>query len=242
MTIRSTPPLQPAPVDVHVRRSGADYAQAFLALLPQGQAWPRYPATTLVQTVEGLNGYWGSVDGRAADLLEIESFPKTTVELLPDWERNFGLPDPCFPDATSIPERQNMLVLVMTLIGGQSRSFFQSISEWTGHQISIAEWAPFMCGVSEVGETRFEYDDTGLYRWYLGPPENRFYWYVQSDDAVLEWFRCGTSYSQCGVHPHLQIITSSPIDCLLNRWKPAHTELVFDYSNIGTNDPMAGTP
>ena len=183
-----------------------------------------------------------SVDGRAADLLETESFPQTTVELLPDWERNFGLPDPCFPDATSIPERQNTLVLQMTLLGGQSRAFFEWVSEWTGHEIHIAEWAPFMAGVSEVGDTRYEYDNTGLYRWYIGAPENRYYWYVQSDDAVLEWFRCGTSYSQAGVHPHLKIITASPVECLLDRWKPAHTELVFDYSNLDTDDPWAGTP
>ena len=80
-------------------------------------------------------------------------------------------------------------------------------SEWTGHEIHIAEWAPFMAGVSEVGNTRYEYDNTGLYRWYIGAPENRYYWYVQSDDAVLEWFRCGTSYTPSGVHPHLKIVT-----------------------------------
>ena len=234
--------LEPVPVDIHVRRSGDDYATAFLNLLPQGQAWPRARDSTLVLTCQGLSEYWGFVDGRAADLLETESFPKTTVELLPDWERNYGLPDPCFPDATSIPERQNMLVLQMTLLGGQSRAFFEWVSEWTGHEIHIAEWAPFMVGVSEVGDTRFEYDNTGLYRWYIGAPENRFYWYVASDTAVLEWFRCGASYSQCGVHPHLKIITELPIECLLERWKPAHTEIIFDYSNLGTGDPWAGTP
>lgn len=213
-----------------------------MSLLPRGQAWPKRWGTTLAETVEGLSDYWGFVDGRAADLLEIESDPRTTVELLPDWERNWGLPDPCFPDATTISERQHMLVLYMTLLGGQSRAWFQYVAAFTGYQIEIAEWSPFMCGVSEVGDTRFEYDDTGLYRWYLGPPENRFYWYIQSDQAVLEWFRCGTSYSQCGIHPHLKIYLDSPVECLLQRWKPAHTEIVFDYTNIGTDDPMAGTP
>jgi len=228
--------------DRHVRRSGPDYAQAFLKLLPHGQAWPKRPLSTLNMTVSGLCDYWGFVDGRAADLLETESDPRTTVELLPDWERNWGLPDPCFPDAKSIAERQKMLVLIMTMLGGQSRDWFKYISALTGHQITIAEWAPFMVGVSEVGDTRYEYDNTGLYRWYLGPPENRYYWYVNSDDAVLEWFRVGTPYSQCGVHPHLKIVTPSPVNCILDRFKPAHTQIVFDYSNLDTNDPMAGTP
>jgi uncharacterized protein YmfQ (DUF2313 family) len=238
-----TPPWwKPLPPDVHVRRSGDDYAQAFLSLLPRGQAWPRDPESTLVLTCTGLSEYWGFVDGRAADLLETESFPTTTVELLSSWESAWGLPDPCFPDATSIKERQNMLVLKMTLLGGQSKSFFNYIAQWAGYEISIAEWAPFMCGVSEVGDTRYEYDDTGLYRWYIGPPENRYFFYVSANTAVLEWFRCGTNYSQCGIHPHLKIETESPLECLLNRWKPAHTELAFDYSSLQDAGPMAGTP
>ena len=232
---------QPPP-DRHVRRSGNDYAQAFLSLLPQGQAWPRYQDSTLVLTCTGLSLYWGFVDGRAADLLETESDPRKTVELLPDWERNWGLPDPCFPAATSISERQHLLVMIMTLLGGQSRAFFQQISHWTGYTISVKEWAPFMVGVSEVGDTRYEYDQTGYYRWYLGPPEQRFYWSVAADTALIEWFRCGMLFSQCGIHPHVKIVTQSPVDCLLQRWRPAHTELVYDYSALQNMGPMAGTP
>ena len=111
--------LPQPPIDVHVRRSGEDYYEAMMALLPQGQAWPRAIELTLSMTIRGLADYWGFVDGRAADLLEIESDPRKTVELLPDWERNWGLPDPCFLSATSIPERQRILVLWMTLIGGR---------------------------------------------------------------------------------------------------------------------------
>lgn len=244
--------LPPLPPDRHLRRTGHDYAQAFLGLLPHGQAWPREPDCTLVLACTGLNIPWGFVDGRAADLLEIESDPRKTTDaanqygpfrgLLSDWERAFGLPDPCFPDVTSEEERRAMLVLQMTLLGGQSRQFFERISIWAGHIINIGEFAPFMCGVSEVGETRYEYDSTGMPRWTLGPPELRFYWAVGSETAVLEWFRCGTPYSQCGVHPHLKIITESPMDCLLRRWRPAHTELVFDYRSLRDMGPMAGTP
>ena len=58
--------------DRHVRRTGKDYVQAILALLPQGQAWPREPQSTLVRTLTGLAEYWGFVDGRAADLLKLK--------------------------------------------------------------------------------------------------------------------------------------------------------------------------
>ena len=117
------------PIDRHVRRSGDDYAHALLELLPRGQAWPRWSGSTLVQAQTGLAEYWGVVDGRAADLLETESDPRITWELLPDWERAWGLPDPCLPSATTIGERRRMLVMKMTLLGAQSRAFFQ----WLRH-------------------------------------------------------------------------------------------------------------
>lgn len=249
--------------DRHVRRTGDNYTAAFLSLLPTGQAWAGRgaPDSTLYRVCDGLSQYWGCVDGRAADLLEIESDPRRTREyhagdpclghaygdpvrdgLLPEWERAFGLPDPCYPDATSEEDRRRMLVLQMTLLGGQSREFFEKISAWTGKTIKIVEFAPFMAGISECGDTRYEYDQTGEYRWYIGPEELRFYWGISSDDAVLEWFRCGTGGSEAGIHHHLEIYVESPLDCLLRRWKPAQTELVFDYSQLATSNPWEGLP
>ena len=62
--------------DRHIRRSGSDYTEAFLSLLPQGQAWPKHaPDSVLVQAITGLCEYWGFVDGRAADLLETRKRP-----------------------------------------------------------------------------------------------------------------------------------------------------------------------
>jgi uncharacterized protein YmfQ (DUF2313 family) len=234
--------------DRHVRRSGSDYVEAFLALLPQGNAWPRQSNSVFVKACTGLSNYWGFVDSRIADLLELESDPRKTVELLPDWERNWGLPDPCFKEVTTVPQRQEVLVAKMTLLGAQSRQFFTWVAGvWEGVTIHIVEYSPFMVGVSQVGDTRTPPLDPnpliGEYRWYLGPPEMRFYWSINSDEAVLKWFRCGYGGGQTGVDPHLRIITESPIDCLLDRWKPAHTQIVFDYSAAaGTGGPMAGTP
>jgi len=241
-------PVLPPP-DVHVRRSGSDYAQAMLELLPHGQAWPRSLDSTLVKSVDGLADYYGTVDARAADLLEQESDPRKTVELLPDWERNWGLPDPCFQSTPTISMRQKMLVFKMTLLGGQSRDFFiNTVAKgMLGYTITISEYAPFMCGVSNVGDTRTPPLNpnplVGDYRWYIGPPEMRFYWTVHVAAKSLGWFRCGGGGGQLGVDHHLEIGTDADLECLLNRWKPAHTEIVFDYSGVqNPNDPMAGTP
>jgi uncharacterized protein YmfQ (DUF2313 family) len=226
------------PPDRHVRRSGTDYFVSFLNLLPWGQAWPRAVTSTLAMACNGLCQYWGFVDGRAADLLERESDPRTTIELLPDWERNWGLPDPCFPPETTIGERQAMLVLKMTWMGGQSRAYFEKVMAWLGFQVTIKEFAPFMCGVSQVGDTRPTPQDN--YRWYLGPPEMRFYWTAEPGTVGLIWFRCAAG--QCGVNHHLEFRVPADLQCLLERWQPAHTQLVFDFSSLAAGGPMQGTP
>jgi len=252
-------------IDRHVRRTGADYVQAFLALLPQGEAWPREPNSTLVKTVTGLNEYWGFVDSRAADLLEIESDPRSTVELLPDWERNWGLPDPCYEAPQTIGQRQLALVMRMTMLGGQSREFFIQVAAQIGYSITITEYRVFVVGIDRCGDNRVYGDgsnpmfdewnkpicnpigepvaDGELSEWPnygLGPPENRFYWTVHVHKASLTWFR--VTKGQTGVDPHLRIGLADDLECLLNRWKPAHTHIIFDYTNLHPGDPMEGTP
>lgn len=209
-------------------------------MLPQGQAWPKEPGTTLERVCDGLAKYWGTVDARAADLLEIESDPrKTTLEqLLTDWERAWGLPDPCFPDAVTVEERRRMLVLYMTWLGGQSRKYFTDLMAWLGFTIVIEEFSPFMAGVSQVGDTRPQPDEN--FRWYIGPPEQRFVWTVNIGQISLMWFRA--SSGQAGVDHHLEFGIPETVQCLLDRWKPAHTILVPDFSAISNGGPMQGTP
>ncbi|WP_439372910.1 YmfQ family protein [Bradyrhizobium sp. DASA03120] len=251
--------------DRHIRRAGGDYRDAFLELLPQGQAWPKHSIDSVLwQACDGLNNYWGYVDGRAADLLEIESDPRKTVELLPDWERNWGLPDPCYTAPQTIAERQIALVARMTLYGSQSREFYINFAAFLGYTITITEYRPFMVGIDCCGDGRvygdgtFMQDQWGrpimdpngepaedgeLSEWPnygLGPPENRYYWTVHVHQADLQWFRCASG--QCGVDPHLRIGHAQDLECILARWKPAHTQIVYDYSGLTPGDPMAGTP
>jgi uncharacterized protein YmfQ (DUF2313 family) len=46
---------------------------------------------------------------------------------------------------------------------------------------------------------------------------------------------------QSGVDPHLRVGLADDLECLLNRWKPAHPEIIFDYSGLTTGH-MAGRP
>jgi len=260
------PPVVIAP-DKHIRRYCDDYVHGFADLLPRGLAWPRWRETVLMSVVHGLSCIWEFVDGRAADLLEIESDPRTTTELLPDWERNWGLPDPCMQDPQTIEARRIALVQRMTLQGGQSRQFLINIAGQIGYTITgITEYRPFMVGLDGCGDCRtigagipppmhnawgqlildttgnpITNGETSEYPNYgLGPIENRYYFTVHVTGASLSWFRC--SSGQCGVDPHLRIGIANDLECLINRYKPAHTIALFDYAGVMPGDPMAGTP
>jgi uncharacterized protein YmfQ (DUF2313 family) len=255
--------------DKHIRRNCDDYAEALADLLPVGPAWPREYDSTLMALVHGESCIWADpVDARAADLLEIESDPRTTIELLPEWEYNFGLPDPCYTAPQTIDERHLALLMRMTMLGAQSRAFFIATAAQIGYTITITEYRTFVVGLDHVGDARVYGDlppdpmrnewgvpimnargdapvaDGALSEWPyygLGPDTNRFYWTVHVDQAKLTWFRCASG--QCGVDPHLRIGIADDLECLLNRLKPAHTEIIFDYSGLSNpGDPMAGTP
>jgi uncharacterized protein YmfQ (DUF2313 family) len=245
--------------DRHVRRSGTDYTEAFLALLPQGQAWPRSQETTLYKTCRGLCAYWGFVDSRAADLLERESDPRITVELLPDWERNWGLPDPCYTAPQTYNERIKALMMRMTMLGAQSREFYTAVAAQLGYAITITEYRTFVVGIDRVGDARVygavgaptppmrnewgnpimnergdayvKQGDLSEWPYYgLGPESNRSYWTVHVSAKAMDWFRCGSG--QCGVDPHLRIRLPDDLICLLDRWKPGHTEIIYDFTGI----------
>jgi len=206
--------------DKYIRRGGDEYGSALFDCLPFGQAWPRTEEGVLYKVVYGLAKIWGDVDGKAGDLLQIESDPTKTTEMLTDWERNFGLPDFCFPiPPTDEDIRRTLLVKKMTLLGAQDRQFYIDQADDVGQAVSISEHAPYMCGVSRCGDSRMPSltDDVDHYRWELGRPEIRFYWEVKL----------------LALHPDY---VGVDIFCLLRRWKPAHTEVLFDFSSFNDGD------
>jgi len=121
----------------------------------------------------------------------------------------------------------------MTLLGAQSRAFFLQVAKNLGYgDITITEYSPYMAGVSRCGDTRgqFNPDDPAHYYWTLGAPEIRFYWTVHFASVAYTHFHCNSS--QCGIDRLLAFGIATDLECIFNRWKPAHTEIIYDYSAI----------
>jgi len=231
--------FDPITYDRHVRRSGDDYVPVVIDLLPEGQAWPTWDVdSNLSKWIDGSSQIWGDVDGRADDLLVRESDPNSTLELLEDWERNWGLPDKCVAEPLTVYDRQRLLVHRITLLGSQSRQFYFDIADYFGIKIEIIEHAPYMGGISRGGDTTDE-TDSGWPRWEAGAETIRFYWTFGVGKPRLTWFRGGAG--QGGVDHHLEIGIMTDILCLFERLKPAHVELVMEL-RLEQLDPMEGTP
>ena len=224
-------------------RDKAAYAHALLALLPLGEIWPRAQGTTLVRFITALAGGIARWADRTAYFLLIEAFPPTSTPayMLGDWERVLGLPEPCFPAGQTIEERQiQVRDKLARRPGGASRAYFTGIAQRLGYhnpgpggsdlsvdlqtqleklnQIRIVEYRPFMFGVSRLGDPT----------WQIAPPKMRFLWVVRLPGRRLSWFRFGQS--RLGADAHLVIRRAEDLECIFKKLRPAHTNVIFDYS------------
>lgn len=112
----------------------ADYLSLLQALLPPGSAWPHEPAATLTKTLTGLSEELARLDGRGADLVQ-EMDPRTTLELLADWERVGDLSAGDLPTG----ERRTAVAMMLTAVGGSSLAYFQGLATVNGYDVTITE-------------------------------------------------------------------------------------------------------
>lgn len=78
------------------------------ALLPPGAAWPRDADAELTKLVHALSWEHSRLKKRIKDFFE-ELDPRTTYEMLEDWERVYGLPDECAQPTTLAGRRLALL-------------------------------------------------------------------------------------------------------------------------------------
>lgn len=191
------------------------YAQA-LALLPRGLAWEGDAHGVRGTVLKILAGTMARVQARADYFLETESFPPHSFEMLADWERSFGLPDPCRGEQVNLRERRQSLTERITETGGQSRAYLTARALGLGYLVEIDERRPFQCGISACGGDH-ECADATL----------RYYWTMRVMEPRVTWFECGIS--QCGLDPLARIDRAEDLECVMARIAPAHTELTLAY-------------
>lgn len=185
------------------------YLDNLRSLMPKGKAWARENEAGLTRLLRAFATPLMSVHNRAVDLID-EVDPRTSVELLPDWERVCGLPDPCSGQPESLAERRDQVVAKLAARGGQSIPFFVELASNLGYVVTITEFRPFRC-ISKCNDPLTQGD------W-------RFVWQV---NAPAETIRTMTVNSGCS--EPLRTWGNAPLECNFNRLKPAHTKVIFTY-------------
>lgn len=186
-----------------------------LSLLPTGWAWTRRSDKVLPSLLRVLAAAISTVEAEA-DLLMIEIDPSRATKLLSAFERVLG-PDPCGLDDVGGPigVRRLQAWRRWTWKGGSSRAWFLALAAKYGIEIEIEEYRPTVCG-----------DEFGAAPLICSPEQ--FVWTVKLSPL---WERppifgdqvCGDYFGEVGL---------SPIECVIRRFAPAHTVVVFDYSGV----------
>jgi len=145
-------------------RSAASYAIELTQLLPPGIAWPRDPNSELGQLLLAWAQEFARLDQRCDDLMN-EIDPRTTEEMLPDWERFTGLPDPAIPAPTTIEGRQIALCARLLSRGDPRPATFIAMAETFGYAATITLHVPFAADVSSAEDLL--YDDLSRFWWEM---------------------------------------------------------------------------
>lgn len=190
--------------------SAEQYLNQLQALLPLGAAWPRDAESTLTKLLHAFADELARVDGRAAALID-EADPRTTSEMLADWERVAGLPDSCVAVEQSTAQRIAALVTKLTTIGGQSRAYYIALAATLGYAITITEFNEH--SVDDDVDALL-YSAAWQFAWQVNAPLNTIF-ELSVDDSVDD---------------PLASWGNEALECVINRLKPAHTHVLFAYA------------
>lgn len=186
------------------------HAELLKRLLPPVSIDPKGPAIAAELAAEGA-----ALDAalRSAGQLLLEADPRTCSLTLSAWERTYDLPDRCVTEAQTVDQRRAALVSLVTLQGSQSRAFFIALAADMGYPgATIDEYRPMTCN-----------DDCNDALW---SEIDRFAWQINLPYATGGVFNL-TCNSTCD--SPLSAWGDEPVECRINRFKPAHTTAIFAY-------------
>lgn len=194
-----------------VAYSSADYAMRWLMHLPPGKAYPRDTDTMLYKVGLAIGDAFAALHASSLNLSEVEADPAQTMELLSDWMRDYGLPDPCTPDPATLQQQHSALLAWIGERGGQSIAYFVRVAAALGYAITITECRAWRVGM-RVGQP------------LKGPPWD-YAWQVNGPLFTLVPWRVGQPVGE-----PLVSWTNTPLQCSLRRLAPAQTIVLFNYT------------
>jgi uncharacterized protein YmfQ (DUF2313 family) len=158
-----------------------------------------------------------SAEGNAIDQALLDAgrarsaiMPYGLPEMLVDWERVYGLPDPCTDPPTTYADRLAAVLGKVRAVGGLTPAYFIGVAAALGYTVTITEEEPWTC--ESPCELPANEDD-----WW-------FVWTVHAPETTITEFTCETPCEE-----PLRSWGNARLECALKRLAPAHTIVHFAY-------------
>ena len=188
-----------------ITAAAEDYSEVLHGLRPVG---PAMAGEDVV--LQGLAPEFSRAHNRLGDLLR-ESDPRTTYELLTEWERAFGLPDGCVDISDDLVARINALAARVRGAGSPTPQYFIDLAATVGYDITITELTPHTVN--------------SAVNYPLYGEEIRYVWQVSSVLNTITYADVNST-----VETPLASWGNSILECVITRAKPAHTHVQFSYT------------
>ena len=191
------------------------YTDQLKALLPVGRLWNtfREEGTKSHDLLLALGDEFEEADKRLNDLKK-EIDPRTTVELLEEYEEFAGLPESCAGGVDeTLESRRSELHSKLTSKGGQSISYLISRAADLGYVITINEVRQSVAGSMVAGDE------------LVSEENNIFAFQVNTVIENTHTFTAGESVAG----ESLGYWEPVELECLLSKLKPSHTFILYNY-------------
>jgi hypothetical protein len=194
--------------------------------LPIGVAWlafrmPGKVAYLLIKALaRAFDDAWDFLCKVAAEL-----DPRTTTELVGEWERAVGLPDACLPKATTIEERRAQIMFRLAKRRWTTAQDWHDLAELYGLEIEITPgWL-----VQKPALYGFEYPR----RYDVFPKLGRFRVYIDLIGIEANGYPYGAAggapgYGTTGVPYGLQLQGFDAFRCIIERVSPANVVVIWN--------------
>ncbi len=191
--------------------SAVDVQQAMMRLLPRGRIWRRDPGSMLSALFLALAPTYVRNLASAAQVL-VDASPATTVNLLVEWERSLGLPDPCTAANPTIQMRQAAVRAKWGARGALTIGYFVTLAANLGYAVTITEFTPYTVDMPVDGP--------------LLDPAWGFIWQIHAPEIVTFYF----SVDESGVDDALETYDAGELVCRIAADAPAGTVVFFTFS------------
>ena len=185
-----------------------DYQHAGQQLLPSGQAWDKELNSENSKLQLGF-GYEFSRIESAGELLLKEVIPSDAMLLLKEWEEFAGLPDCTIDEIATVEMRHQSLSAKIKMTPSLCSKFLEKIAADRGYTIKIIDRYPHHC----MRDINYQ-----LFHWHN--------WWI----AYVQVFNYASHYMTVldNVKTYLKVNDYGDLQCLLERYKPAHINLIYE--------------